>query len=415
MAIENKMRNALKLLTWAGLGLVSLGFLSAHTGAMAQSAPPAAEELRPLYAMGADLTDGKELAAATCARCHGLDGVSPTKDAPHIGGQRPSYLYLELKAYQAGARSNVEMAQKVKFLSDDALVKVAAYYAGLDPAPLPEGAAPQYVDPVAAGKAAAEPCAKCHGDNGISHTPGVPNLIGFSTKYLVEAMKAYKEGDRTLDAKNEKMKSAIVALSDQDLGRVALYYALQTQGLTHAQTASEGNPAVSKDSLGRCVKCHGENGVGTSPATPSLAGQDWAYMVKALHSYKDKSRDDDVMSPRAAKLDETEMKDLAAYYDVLTPKPVDTPKPLSPTEWAEKCDRCHGPNGNSVRANVPALAGQRMDYLQNVLTAYQTGARKSSEMSAMSGVLSQDDIKGIAGYYAYQKARAVVFVTVPGK
>ena len=39
----------------------------------------------------------------------------------------------------------------------------------------------------------------------------------------------------------------------------------------------------------------------------------------------------------------------------------------------------------------------------------------SPEMAAMSGVLTDDDIKGIAAHYAFQKARAVVFVTVPGK
>jgi cytochrome c553 len=66
-----------------------------------------------------------------------------------------------------------------------------------------------------------------------------------------------------------------------------------------AQTPNEGNPTVTKETLAQCVKCHGEDGVGTSPATPSLAGQDATYMLKALAAYKDGSRDDDVMSPRA--------------------------------------------------------------------------------------------------------------------
>ena len=37
--------------------------------------------------------------------------------------------------YQAGGRGNTPMNNVVKFLSDDALIKVAAYYASLDPAP----------------------------------------------------------------------------------------------------------------------------------------------------------------------------------------------------------------------------------------------------------------------------------------
>jgi cytochrome c553 len=56
-----------------------------------------------------------------------------------------------------------------------------------------------------------------------------------------------------------------------------------------------------------------------------------------------------------------------------------------------------------------------MDYLEAVLHDYQTGARRNSEMAAMADVLSDDDIKGIAAHYSHEKARAVVFVTVPAK
>jgi cytochrome c553 len=42
-------------------------------------------------------------------------------------------------------------------------------------------------------------------------------------------------------------------------------------------------------------------------------------------------------------------------------------------------------------------------------------ARRNSEMAAMADVLSGDDIKGMAAHYSREKARAVVFVTVPGK
>jgi cytochrome c553 len=36
-------------------------------------------------------------------------------------------------------------------------------------------------------------------------------------------------------------------------------------------------------------------------------------------------------------------------------------------------------------------------------------------MAAMADGLSDDEIKNLAAYYAAQKARAVVFVIVPGK
>jgi cytochrome c553 len=61
------------------------------------------------------------------------------------------------------------------------------------------------------------------------------------------------------------------------------------------------------------------------------------------------------------------------------------------------------------------LAAQRVEYLQTALREFQTGARTSSEMHAMSDVLSEDDIKNLATYYAHQKARAVVFMPAPDK
>ena len=64
---------------------------------------------------------------------------------------------------------------------------------------------------------------------------------------------------------------------------------------------------------------------------------------------------------------------------------------------------------------MPALAGQRQDYLEKVLQAYRKGDRKSPEMDAMSSILTDEDIKGLAAHYAYQKGRPVVYVTVPNK
>jgi cytochrome c553 len=410
MAIHHKTRRLLAVIT------ASAGVVLWRANAMAQ--PAIVDELRPLYANSDDIRDGKELADSTCAKCHGADGVGTTSGVPNLAGQRPSYVYRKLKAYQRGDATGGGEAHNVKlmkFLSDEALANLAAYYASLDPASPPDVPAPKYVDPVAAGKAAAEPCAKCHGENGVSHKAGVPSLIGLHPKYLVETMQSFKSGDRPIDEKNQDMKKALDSLSDQDLQHIGLYYALQTESLTRAQTPNGGGAPAAKEALAACVKCHGEDGIGDSPITPSLAGQDLAYMVNALSAYKDGTRDDDTMTPRAKKLDDVAMNSLSAYYAGLDPKPVNIPRPLSPDEWAEKCDRCHGLNGNSTRPEVPALAAQRLDYLEAALGAYQSGARKSSEMTAMSSILTPDDIKGLAAHYAHEKARPVVFITVPSK
>jgi cytochrome c553 len=390
----------------------------AQVVAFAQTPAISGDELRPLFANADDIREGKALADTACARCHGPTGISTTNDVPHLAGQRPSYLYRKSKAAQLGDRpGGVEVHERglMKFLSDEALSNVAAYFSSLDPAPPPQDAPPKFEDPVAAGKAASEPCAKCHGDTGISHKEGVPSLVGFNPKYLVETMKGYKEGDRPVDEKNADMKKALDALDDRDLRHIALYYALQGDNLTRAQTPNPGGAPIAKEALAACAKCHGEAGVATGAVSPSLAGQDAAYALNALRAYKDGTRDDVAMSPHAKKLDDVEMKNFAAYYAALDPKPVNIPKPLSPDEWAEKCDRCHGVNGNSARPDVPALAAQRLDYLEKSLKAYRNGERMSAEMVAMSSILTDDDIKGLASHYAHQRGRPVIFVPVPGK
>src|SRR5271169_5678111 len=89
--------------------------------------PGVGDDLRAAYANAADVAEGKGVADASCAGCHGANGISSIKDVPNLAGQRPGYLYLELRAYQSGARGDSTMGAVVKFLSDSALVKVAAY------------------------------------------------------------------------------------------------------------------------------------------------------------------------------------------------------------------------------------------------------------------------------------------------
>lgn len=407
-----KRRNSAWLL--AGFAAVSGAVTLLSPGyAAAQPAnvkAAAGEDLRAAYATPQDVAEGKRVAETSCARCHGASGVSATKGIPHLAGQRPGYLYLELKAYQSGARSDEAMIAAVKFLSDDALVKVAAYYANQDPPqPAPSGKAVTAKDPLQAGKAAAAGCAGCHGEAGVSKTPGMPSLTGLDPKYLVVAMKAYKSGQR----KHEMMKTMLSAQTDPDLNNVALYYALQKPA--RAQTPAAGDQAAGKVASGSCAGCHGEQGVSGNPANPSLAGQDAQYLVAALQGYKDGTRSDETMKALAAALDEGAMKNIAAYYANQQPQPPKARKPLSAAELAQRCDRCHGVDGNSTDPRMPALAAQRVDYLEKVLHAYQTGARKSSAMSAMSGALSDSDVEGLATHYSGKKARSVVFVMLPAK
>ena len=201
--------------------------LAAHAaGASAQAAKGGAgdDELRAVYATPVEVAEGKRIAEASCARCHGANGISATKGVPHLAGQRAAYLDLQLRAYQHSARVQGAMTGIVRYLSDDALVKVAAYYEPRAAAPRSAGrkAAPAKSDPMQAGKDAAAAQAGCHGESGVS-MPGTPSLVGLDPKYFIGAMQAYKSGQRAHDM----MKAIAAGASESDVSNMALYYALQ--------------------------------------------------------------------------------------------------------------------------------------------------------------------------------------------
>ncbi|MEO8654909.1 MAG: c-type cytochrome [Ramlibacter sp.] len=390
--------------------LASVAVLPNWSAAAAPAPAGAGDDLRAAFATPQDIAEGKRVALASCASCHAITGIALARGTPHIAGQRPAYLYAELRVYQAGRRGNTPMNNAVKFLSDDALVKVAAYYANLDPAPPAAASARKAnkADPLSAGRDAAAGCSGCHGDDGISETPGMPSLVGLDAKYLGDATRAYKSGLR----KHGMMKTLVSALSEAEIDSISLFYAMQKPG--KAKTPASGNKAAGKTAATACASCHGQGGVSTGTA-PSLAGQDAQYFAGAMKAYKTGARADAAMKAPAASLDDTAIKDLAAYYADQMPQPPRVKKPMTTDEVADRCNRCHGVDGNSTDPRTPAIAAQRADYLDPVMRAYRKGERKSTAMSAMLDGMSDDEIMDLAAHYASKKARSVVYVPVPTK
>jgi cytochrome c553 len=71
------------------------------------------------------------------------------------------------------------------------------------------------------------------------------------------------------------------------------------------------------------------------------------------------------------------------------------------------CAACHAPDGNSVAAANPKIAGQIAEYLQKQLRDFkaQSGKKPLRESAIMNGMvanLSDDDMKGLAAFYAGQ-------------
>jgi cytochrome c553 len=64
----------------------------------------------------------------------------------------------------------------------------------------------------------------------------------------------------------------------------------------------------------QCQACHGLDGLARIPQAPHLAGQNAAYLEKALKDYRSGARKDEMMSVVAKALSDQDIRDLAAYY-----------------------------------------------------------------------------------------------------
>lgn len=368
-----------------------------------------------LYATAQDVVEGKRVAETLCASCHGIDGIAKQKAVPHIAGQRAVYLHHEIKAYQTGVRGNNAMTNTVKYMNSDAIMKVSAYYASLaPPEPLNNSNRKTTLtktkpNVITAGKAATAGCSGCHGETGITTIPGMPNLVGINPKYLIAATHAYKSGQR----KHDMMETLVSGLSETDINNIAFFYALQKPAKAETPVMSNASAEAGKTAASGCVGCHGEGGVSDDPTTPSLAGQDSQYFIDAMRAYRDGTRKDETMKGPAISVDETTTRNLAAYYASQTPQVPKFSKPLTVVEWAERCDRCHGVNGNSTDPRSPALAAQQVEYLKKVLHAYKKGERKSKEMAVMSEGLDDELVDDLATHYARQKARGIAYLILP--
>jgi len=350
-----------------------------------------------------DIKAGKAVATASCAKCHGLDGMSKSPGIPHLSGQHVNYIWAGLFVYKNGERQSRPMHGVVDNLSQDDMVNVAAYYASLPPfSQIPHqtaGPLPADEDPFAEVKEATAECAGCHGEDGNSDVPGVPSLAGQHVAYLIAAVRAYQDGLR----KSDEMQAFAESLDGPIIEDMAYYYAAMIPKKTESQ--GEGDPYAGLAVTAPCVGCHADDGNSKDSKTPRLAGLDADYLEAAATAYKDGSRANDVMREAVSTLRESDIKNMAAYYASKEPQALPLRKPLTIKEWTSRCNRCHGRDGRSTDPRFPILAGQDETYLIKALKLYHGGERQSTLMQAMSFLMAESDITKLAAYYARQPAK----------
>jgi len=158
--------------------------------------------------------------AASCASCHGADGISPNETWPSLAGQSAQYLVKIMTAYKSGEQKDVAMTPLAQDLSDSDIQDLAVYYAGL---PCKSAGAGKGGN-AAAGKALAKNCASCHGETGIATNRAWPLVAGQTPGYLANVLKAFRAGLR----KDPMMAGVSRGLSDADIANLAAYYAGQS-------------------------------------------------------------------------------------------------------------------------------------------------------------------------------------------
>ncbi|MGB1311895.1 MAG: c-type cytochrome [Leucothrix sp.] len=176
---------------------------------------------------GGDAEKGKAL-AASCAACHGSEGVSTNPDWPNLAGQGAGYLAKQLYDFRTDKRINAVMNGMAKAIaSDDDVEHIAAYYASL-PAGLGEAKEEMveegsllYKGGKTSTKIAA--CASCHGPTGSGvDSAKFPMLAGQHSKYIAAQLKAFRSGERANDM-NQMMRDVAKRMSDTDIEKVAGY------------------------------------------------------------------------------------------------------------------------------------------------------------------------------------------------
>lgn len=169
---------------------------------------------------------------------------------------------------------------------------------------------------IAAGKAKAEPCIGCHGENGISQLENLPSLAGQLDQVLQWQLVYFRAGAR----KNEQMQPIAEQLSNDDIRNLGAYFA----SLPPPRPGEDKDPDLSRKGAQaaagrRCAACHLDTYAG-SKAAARLAGQREDYLAKALRDYRSGVRaggGQAAMADVAFPLSDEEIEALAHYLAYL--------------------------------------------------------------------------------------------------
>ncbi|MFC4763663.1 c-type cytochrome [Dyella koreensis] len=175
--------------------------------------------------------------AAVCGACHGPQGIAIAPNFPHLAGQSTTYLYVQLKMFKEGQRSDPVMTGQAAPLSEEDMRDLAAYYASLPAKPAGKADAGSRGGQLyLAGDTAKgiPPCQGCHGPVGQGPRPIMssapqpawhtfPRLEGQSSIYVGKVLGDYKGGTRGGSTNGKVMQGVVENLDDADIQALSTY------------------------------------------------------------------------------------------------------------------------------------------------------------------------------------------------
>ena len=201
------------------------------------------------------------------------------------------FLTCLLTATAAFAQPNAAPQERLKQLSADPAAQRAA---------------------IEAGKKLTFFCANCHGEDGNSKSPEVPNLAGQNPAFLLEQIRKFGSGER----KDAFMQGLIKVLKDDERLQISLFYA----GMPVLPAKSDAaQVARGKELFGKlCVRCHGDQARGNAEI-PRIAGQKLPYLQTTLTRYRDGTgvRNNQLMAIATASLKNDDIVVIANYLTQL--------------------------------------------------------------------------------------------------
>jgi cytochrome c553 len=156
--------------------------------------------------------------------------------------------------------------------------------------------------------------------------------------------------------------------------------------------------------LQTCNACHGADGKPISAAIPIISGQTTAYLVKQIHDYRAKDRDNVVMTPLAGTIKQEETRKAAAYFTAKTWPAAHAAAAGAPAASEPKgmtvCKACHQPHFEGGLP-APRLAGQSYEYLAAAMKSFADETRTNSvDMMRLMKMLTPEERDAMAHYLA---------------